>query len=202
MGDGSIGRSDRLIRPARAVDRSGSATERQPRREPQDQKEAYDRRRKEPPNPRRRRVYELLFDEVDRIDNLTEGQRARIKDNIRSHVAAAPPAGPLPAQSSPAAPLPAQPEPHAGQDEAHADAEQLLADAQAEVPVDHDHIVRVAAPVHPHLPLSEAEENRLLAEQLRVCLAQHTERARKLAVYLHVLLRLHDPMRPTLVLDI
>jgi hypothetical protein len=196
MSEGSIGPVDRYVRPTNTVERSGSATDRRPRREQQDQKEAADRRRKEPPNPRRRRVYEMLFDEIDQIDSLSEQQRARVKDNIRSHVVAAPP--PPPPEDPTPAPAEAPPPEH---DEEHA-AEQLLADPHAAVPVDHDQIVGVAAPVHPHQTLSEAEENRLLAEQLRVCLAQHTERARKLAVYLHMLLRMSGTLRPNMMLDV
>ncbi len=197
MGEGSIGPSDHYVRPASVVERSRSATDRQPRREQQDQREAADRRKKEPLNPRRRRVYDLLFDEVDRIDGLNERQRARIKDNLRSHVAAAPPPAEPPHAGAPLSSTDVPPE----HDEEHA-AERLLTDPHAEVPVDPDHIVQAAAPVHPHLSLTEAEENRLLAEQLRVCLAQHTERARKLAVYLHLLLRMNGVGRPTLVLDV
>lgn len=200
MGDGPIGRADPyVVRPAKVVERAGSATDRRPRREQQDQKDASDRRRKEPPNPRRRRVYEMLFDEVDQIDGLSERQRTRVKENLRSHVAAAPPppAQPPPAEASPPPAEASPPE----TDEEHV-AEQLLADPQSTVSVDHDHIVQMAAPVHPHLPMSEAEENRILAEELRVCLAQHTERARKLAVYLHMLLRMSGTLRPTMTLDV
>ncbi|WP_448192042.1 hypothetical protein [Azospirillum sp. sgz301742] len=189
MAEGSIGPSDLTVRPAKQVERSGSATDRRPRREQQDQKEASDRRRKEPPNPRRRRVYEMLFDEVDQIDSLSVRQRTRVKENLRNHIAAAPPPPP-PAETPP-------PE----HDEENA-AEQLLSDPQTAVSVDPDHIVHAAAPAHPHLTLTEAEENRILAEQLRVCLAQHTERARKLAVYLHMLLRMSGTVRPTMVLDV
>ncbi|WP_431854813.1 hypothetical protein [Azospirillum sp.] len=203
MGDGSVGSSNHFVRPTGVVERAESVTDRRPRREQQrqQQQDASDRRRKEPPNPRRRRVYDLLFDEVDRLDSLSEQQRARVKENIRNHVVGAVPPVEPPAAPPPAPDEPAPPGPDAGHDETHA-AERLLSDPQAEVPVDHDRIVNVAAPVHPHLPLTEAEENRLLAEQLRLCLAQHTERARKLAVYLHVLLSMHHGVRPTLVLDV
>ncbi|HYH39147.1 MAG TPA: hypothetical protein VD860_13055 [Azospirillum sp.] len=203
MGDGSVGSSNRFVRPTGVVERAESVTDRRPRREQQrqQQQEASDRRRKEPPNPRRRRVYDLLFEEVDQLDNLSEQQRARVKENIRNHVVGAAPSVEPPAAPPPASEELPPPGPDAAHDETHA-AEQLLSDPQAEVPVDHDRIVDVAAPVHPHLPLTEAEENRILAEQLRICLAQHTERARKLAVYLHVLLSLHHGGRPTLVLDI
>lgn len=199
MGDGSVGSSNRFVRPTGMVERTEPVTDHRPRREQQrqQQQEASDRRRKEPPNPRRRRVYDLLFDEVDKLDSLSEQQRERVKENIRNHVGGgAPSVEPIP---SPDTPPPAGAD--AGHDETHA-AEQLLADPQAKVPVDHDRIVNVAAPVHPHQPLTEVEENRILAEQLRLCLAQHSGRARKLAVYLHVLLSMHQGVRPTLVLDI
>lgn len=197
MAEGSIGPSERIVRPAQGVERAGSATDRRPRprREQQDQQDAADRRRKEPPNPRRRRVYDMLFDEVDRIGGLDDRQRARIKENIRSHVANAPP----PPDDAP--PPDTHDPPSEGEHEEE-QAERLLSDPQAELPLGPDHIVQAAAPVHPHQPISMAEENRLLAEQLRLCLAQHTERARKIAVYLHLLLRLRDPLRPTLVLDV
>lgn len=196
MGEGSVGSSNRVVRPTSVVERSGSVTDHPPRREQQHQKEASDRRRKEPPNPRRRRVYDLLFEEIDRIDTLSEEQRSRVKENIRSHVVASPSVEP------PAVPPPAVEEPPPPDHDEHAVAEQLLADPHADLPVDHDRIVDVAAPVHPHLTMTEAEENRILAEQLRLCLTQHTARARKLSVYLHVLLSMRGSVGPTLVLDI
>lgn len=216
MGDGSVGTPNRIVRPTSAVERAESVTDRRPRREQQQQQQDAERRRKEPPNPRRRRVYDLLFEEVDHLDSLTEQQRARVKENIRNHVIDAPtplvdaaPLSPPTAAATSAvtattvaaagnAADAAPPEP----DETQV-AERLLADPQAEVPVDHDRLVDVAAPVHPHQALSEAEENRILAEQLRLCLSQHSARARKLTVYLHVLLSMNQTVRrPTLMLDI
>lgn len=201
MGEGPVGSSNRVVRPTGVVERAGSVTDRSPRREQQNQKEAAERRRKEPPNPRRRRVYDLLFEEIDQIGNLSEQQRTRAKENIRNHVLATPVLDePLPSVAPP--PLPAEDLPSPEHDDERV-AERLLADPHAEVPVDHEHIVSVAAPVHPHLAITDAEENRILAEQLRLCLAQHTARARKLAVYLHVLLNMNrGDVRPTLVLDI
>ncbi|HYG86672.1 MAG TPA: hypothetical protein VD978_10465 [Azospirillum sp.] len=187
MAEGNIGRSDLYVRPANAVERSGSATDRQPQRDQQHQHHP-ERRKKELPNPRRRRVYDMLFDEIDRIDTLSERQRARIKTNIRAHVISNPP------------PPTAEPPPPDHDEERVAD--QLLSDPQMPLPLDEEHIVRVAAPVHPQLPIDEAEENRILAEQLRVCLAQRTEQARKVAVYLHLLLSMSGAMRPSMILDV
>jgi len=196
MADAQIGRPDFPLRPTGVVERTGSATDRQPRRQQQHQHREPERRDPQPPNPKRRRIYDMLFEEIDQIDALDEGQRTRIKDNIRSHLTAAPrheaPHGRRAyatgyAQTPPELPPPAQP---------------IIADPSAVEPIDHDQIVQVAAPVHPHLPPDEAQENARLARQLRECLALHTERARKVAVYLHLLLRLDHSLRPHLVVDI
>lgn len=222
MGDGSVGTPNRIVRPTSAVERAESVTDRRPRREQQQQQQKdAERRRKEPPNPRRRRVYDLLFEEVDQLDSLTEQQRARVKENIRNHVIDVPPPAveatplPLPAATGDAAAAPiatgstaaaaaaaATDAPLSEHDETLV-AERLLADPHAEVPVNQDHLVNVAAPVRPHQAMNEAEENRILAEQLRLCLSQHSARARKLTVYLHVLLNMSQTVRrPTLMLDI
>lgn len=195
MADAQIGRPDFPLRPTGVVERTGSATDRQPRRQQQHQHREPDRRDPQPPNPKRRRIYDMLFEEIDQIDALDEGQRARIKDNIRSHLTATP-RHETPhsrrAYATGYAQTPPEPPP----------AEPIVADPNAVEPVDPDQIVKVAAPVHPHLPPDEAQENARLAHQLRECLALHTERARKVAVYLQLLLRLDHSLRPHLVVDI
>ncbi|HYH23325.1 MAG TPA: hypothetical protein VD995_32320 [Azospirillum sp.] len=197
MADAQIGRPDYPIRPTGVVERTGSATDRQQRR--QQQHREPERRDQEPPNPKRRRIYDMLFEEIDQIDALDERQRTRIKDNIRSHLTGAPrhdaPHGRRPYATGYAQPPPAQPEPPPP-------AEPIVATPDAVEPIDPDHLVEVAAPVHPHLPPEEAQENARLARQLRECLALHTERARKVAVYLQLLLRLDQSLRPHLVVDI
>ncbi|WP_029007440.1 hypothetical protein [Azospirillum halopraeferens] len=195
MADSSIGRSEPLIRSAVAVERAGTATDRHPQR-----REQQERRSKEKDAPRRRRIHDLLFEEIDQIDALEPGQRERIKRNIRTHFAGAQPATPVnygqpPPSGEPAgdAGTAAEPEHPAGGPPA---------DADTPVAADHEPFVRVAAPVHPHLPPDEAAENARLARQLRDCLALHTERARKIAVYLHLLLALHHTARPRFVVDV
>lgn len=182
MSDGSIGRTEPLIRSAVAVERTGSATDRQHRRPTQ-----QDRRDREDPGRKRRRLYDLLFDEIDEIEALEPAQRARIKHNLRTHLAARA----EPTHS--AAPPPEQDEEHI--------AKGLIDDPAAAVPVDHDHIVHMAAPTHHHLTPEEVAENAMLARQLRDCLSRRTQTARRVAVYLHLLLTLKGAMRPHTVVD-
>lgn len=182
MADGSISRSEPLIRSTSAVERMGNATDRHQRRQPQ-----QERRDREEPNPKRRRIYDLLFDEIDQIDALDGGQKARIKQNIRT-------------QLTTRAPPPSAAAPPVQDEERIASA--LLDDPAATVPVDHDHIVHMAAPTHAHLPPQEVAENAILAMQLRDCLARHSTTARRVAVYLHLLLTLDGALRPHMVVDV
>ena len=183
MTDGLIGRSEPLIRSTTAVERMGSATDRQQRRQPQ-----QERRSQEEPNPKRRRIYDLLFDEIDQIDTLDGGQKARIKQNIRAQLSSRGPppsaAGPPPARDKTpiASPVPDESAPP--------------------VAVDDDHIVHMAAPTHPHLPPQEVAENAILAMQLRDCLGRRTTTARRVAVYLNLLLTLDGALRPHMVVDV
>ena len=183
MSDGSIGRTEPLIRSAGAIERMGSATDRQQRRPTQ-----QDRRDREEPNRKRRRLYDLLFDEIDEIDALEPAQRARIKQNLRAHLAAARAEPPHGAAHPPE------------QDEEHI-ANSLIDVPAAAVPVGHDHIVHMAAPTHRHLTPEEVAENAMLARQLRDCLSRRTQTARRVAVYLHLLLTLKGAMRPHTVVE-
>ncbi|HEY0834179.1 MAG TPA: hypothetical protein VGE72_09765 [Azospirillum sp.] len=207
MADAQIGRPVYPVRPTGVVERAGSATDRQQRRQPQQEHRDPERRDHEPPNPKRRRIYDMLFEEIDQIDALDERQRTRIKDNIRSHLTTAPrheaPHGRHPYANG-YAPAPPATDPHAAEPSPPelSATEPVIASLDTAEPVDHDHIVQVAAPLHPQLPPEEAQENARLARQLRECLALHTERARKVAVYLHLLLRLDGSLRPHLVVDI
>jgi len=182
MSDGSIGRSEPLIRSAGVVERAGSATDRQHRRPTQ-----QDRRDREEPGRKRRRIYDLLFDEIDEIDALEPAQRARIKHNLRAHLAA---------RAEP----PHSTAPPPEQDEEHI-ANSLIDDPAAVVPVGHDHIVHMAAPTHPRLSPQEVAENAMLARQLRDCLSRRTQKARRVAVYLHLLLTLKGALRPHTVVE-
>ena len=181
-----IGPPEFSVRTTAGVERSGNATDRNSRRNPRQERHDREQERRDhnPPNPQRRRLYDLLFDEVDQFDGLDERQRTRLKDNLRSHL------------SSRAPPPPAAPPPVHHDEEALAEA--LLKDPAAAVPVDPEHIVQAATAAAPEL---DAETARL-AEQLRDCLARNTDRARKVAVYLHLLLTLEGAFRPHMVVDV
>lgn len=181
-----IGPPEFSVRTTAGVERTGSATDRNhrrnPRREQQDREQ--ERRDQSPPNPQRRRLYDLLFDEVDQFDGLDERQRTRLKDSLRSHL-------------SRRAPLPQAAAPSAPHDE-EALAEALLKDPAAPIPVDPEHIVQAVTAAAPE---QDAETARM-AEQLRECLSRNTDRARKVAVYLHLLLTLEGAFRPHMMVDV
>lgn len=179
------------------VERTGSATDRKQRRQnrqdlQQQEREQQERRDQDEANHKRRRLYDLLFDEIDELDTLNAGQRARIKQNLRAQLANRRPPPHL-------APNLAQPPP-ADQDIERI-AAALLEKAVAARSVDHDHIVDIAAPTNPTLPPGQTAENVALANQLRECLEQRTTTSRRVAVYLRLLLTLEGAFRPHLVVD-
>jgi len=221
MPDSFINRSERLVRPALGVGRAGSATDhphrdrRHDREHPSQQEHGHssERRDARPPNPLRRRLYDLLFEEIDDIEALSPGQKTRIKDNIRANLTARPrstthhPPAPYAAeepQASPHHPLPGKappPLPPASDEEDESLAQTILADP--DLKVDHDGILGLTTVSDgPHLHPDEVLENARLSRQMRECLALHTERARKVAVYLHLLLGLHPDPRPHVVVDV
>ncbi|CAO3421987.1 hypothetical protein [Azospirillum doebereinerae] len=181
MSGSGFGSSEFSIRSAGAIAPTGSATERHRQGNPR-----QERRDRNPPNPQRRRLYDLLYDEVDRFDGLDERQRTKLKANLRDHLTAR--------AALPSSALPSEPD-------AEAIVGRLLGDPSAGVPVDADHIVAAAAGSGPVTPEEEAE-NALLASQLRDCLDQHTERARKVAVYLHLLMSIDGTDQPHTVVDV
>ncbi|MBY6261603.1 hypothetical protein EI613_06615 [Azospirillum sp. 412522] len=181
-----VGPPEFSVRTTAGVERAGSATDRKQKRNPrQEQREREQERRDQtPPNPQRRRLYDLLFDEVDQLDGMDERQRTRLKDNLRSHLSHRAP-------TSATAPTAT---PH----DEEALAEGLLKDPAASLPVDPEHIVQAATAAAPE----QDPETMRLAEQLRDCLARNTDRARKVAVYLHLLLTLEGAFRPHMVVDV
>ncbi len=181
-----IGPPEFSVRTTAGVERSGSATDRNSRRNPRQERHDREQERRDhnPPNPQRRRLYDLLFDEVDQFDGLDERQRTRLKDNLRSHL-------------SSRAPRPPTAPPPVHHDE-EALAEALLKDPAATIPVDPEHIVQAAVAAAPE----QDPETARLAEQLRDCLNRNTDRARKVAVYLHLLLTLEGAFRPHMVVDV
>jgi len=182
MSGNGFGSSEFSIRSTGPIAPTGSATERHRQGNPR-----QERRDRNPPNPQRRRLYDLLYDEVDRFDGLDERQRTKLKANLRDHLTAR---ANLPPSSAP----PSEPD-------AEDLASRLLGDPSTGVPVDADHIVAAATSSGPVTPEEEAE-NALLASQLRDCLDQHTERARKVAVYLHLLMSIDGAEQPHTVVDV
>lgn len=181
-----VGPPEFSVRTTTGVERTGSATDRKQRRNPRQEQQEREQERRDhaPPNPQRRRLYDLLFDEVDQLDGLDDRQRSRLKDSLRSHLSRRAPAQPAAAPSVP-------------HDE-EALAEALLKDPAAPIPVDPEHIVQAVTAAAPEQDVETAR----MAEQLRDCLSRNTDRARKVAVYLHLLLTLEGAFRPHMVVDV
>lgn len=181
-----IGPPEFSVRTTAGVERSGNATDRNSRRNPRQERHDREQERRDhnPPNPQRRRLYDLLFDEVDQFDGLDERQRTRLKENLRGHL-------------SRRAPAPTAAPPPLHHDE-EAIAEALLKDPAAPLPVDPEHIVQAATAAGP----DQDAETALMAKQLRDCLARNTDRARKVAIYLHLLLTLEGAFRPHMTMDV
>ena len=182
------------VRPAGAVQRVGTATDRRSRRQ-----EAEDRRKGGEGGRKRRHLYDLLFDEIDQVPELEASQRERLKRNIRAHLALrARDQTPLPTIPRP------PPEKEAAEEEAPAASiSSLLAPLAAEAGEDdHDHLIGVAAPLSPELPPDELAQNAILAQQLRECLGRNSEAARKVAIYLKLLLSIDGALSPHVIIDI
>lgn len=183
------------VRPTLGVQRAGTATDRRPRRQ-----EAEDRRKGENSGRKRRHLYDLLFDEIDQVPELEEAQRERLKRNIRAHLA-------LRARDQ--TPLPTMVvEPRPPPDEETAEEAALAAvpppspHISESAEEDHDRLIGVAAPLSPDLPPDELAQNAVLAQQLRECLARNSETARKVAIYLKLLLSIDGALSPHVVIDI
>lgn len=193
------------VRPAGAVQRAGTATDRRPRRQ-----EAEDRRNGGDGARKRRHIYDLLFEEIDQVPELEAAQRERLKRNIRAHLA-------LRARDQ--TPLPTIPRPPpddaapAVEDEGGYHPADAHATPHATPPHegdvaleaeedDHDHLIGVAAPQSPELPPEELAQNAILARQLRECLGRNSEAARKVAIYLKLLLSIDGALSPHVVIDI
>lgn len=212
MAESSIGGSGPMIRVAGGVSRAGSATDRQKRRQEQEHPEhpgheraggrsderqkdgsagqpdeQRDRRARDAANQQRRRLLDLLFEEIDGVPGLETAQRERLRRNLRARLTPRPaPAADAVAQGPP---LPPE-RPDAGS--------AILS------PLPEDETERIVALAAPKLdqPADEAAANAILAAQLRDCLARHSNAARKVAFYLRLLLSLDGAFRPHLVLDI
>lgn len=155
-----------------AVDTVG---DREPRREGSGQ-----RRRK------RRALLDLLMEEVEALPDLPADQKAAVRRNLRDFVrtetirprAVAPPGPPAAEPPPPAA---------SGGITGAGDRGEPAADTAAP-------ILRAALRYPSAEEQARIEENARLEDELRRCLAQHTEAARKIATYIHALQTLeHAP---------
>lgn len=198
MADAAIGRSGPMIRAPGTVERAGSATDDPTRREERDNTPAKQRKRdperrsSETGNRQRRRLFDLLFDEIEQVAGLDPRQKERLKRNLRAHLVARPP----------------PPSDRASSKLLHEIAQALAGSPAAPAPppdlalADPDSILGAVAPDHPDQPPEDAAENAELAAQLRECLGRRTDAARKVAFYLHLLLSLDGAFHPHVVLEV
>lgn len=191
MADSQIGRPEPLIAPPVATNRIGPAPDRQRRRDPEERKDGggkKNRRAEDPVNARRRRLFDLLFYEIDRTPEIAPREKDRLKENIRAHIdrQAALPPEPMPTPEEIDALLAASENP----------------DDHPNLTVEADAIVSAAIPDAPAATKTEAEENARLAEQFRACLELDTAVARKVALYLKLLVRLAGLMSPHFTVDV
>ncbi len=189
-----------MVRAPGVTARTGTATDDQTRRDPRE------RRREDDTNKKRRHLFDLLFDEIDQVDGLSDVQRGRIRNNIRARIAAKVLDSQIRAtqQAAHALEIAAQRAPPHAQHPPDPPPDGAAPDAPAEplVRADPDQIIAFAAPQDSDQPPDELIENARMAELLRDCLARNTERARKVAIYLHLILALDGALRPHVVVDV
>lgn len=193
MDDRSIGRSEPLIRAPGSIDRSGSATDREKRRSAQDHQQPRrddlkDRRAQDAVNQWRRRLLDLLFVEVEGIANIEPPQKERLKRNLRAHVfgRGPPDDGRQPTLEDIQAVLTASENP----------------DDHPDLSVDPESLAAAALPPESSRTSDDAQDNVALAQQFRRCMEVNTDAARKVALYLHLLLRLRGVFDPHVVVEV
>jgi hypothetical protein len=183
-----IGSRSTGLRGAGAVQRTGTATDRRPRRQ-----DAEDKRKEGEASKKRRRLYDLLFEEIDHVPELEAHQRERLKRNIRAHIA-------LRARDQTPLPTVVHGKP---QEEKPQETKQSTPQKyEPEQEPEHETLINIAAPISPDLSPEEIDQNTQLAAQLRYCLTQNTETARKVAIYLKILLTIDHALDPHVVIDI
>jgi len=186
--DRDIGRSEPLISPAGQIDKAGTAPDRrkqrdQPRREER-REEHRERRSDDPATKRWRRLLDLLFDEIDKAPGVRDEHRLKLRENLRDHVVARAKAGHLP-------------EPTEDEIRAVLDASEDP-DDHPELMVDIERVVDAAASGR---STGDAPTDADLAIQFRRCLEVNTSTARKVALYLTLLLRLSGALKPHISVD-
>lgn len=189
------------LRAATGVQRTGTATDRKPRRQ-----EREDRRKGDEGPRKRRHLFDLLFEEIDQVPELEAHQRERLKRNIRAHMAlrardgatAFADAGRPETPAAYATPPPAGGDHETAPPATDGDSTPPAGDGDS----DHDPLINLAAPQTPDLSPDELALNAELARQLRECLTRNTEAARKVAAYLKILLSIDGTLAPHVVIDI
>lgn len=191
MADRDIGRSEPLIPPAGKIDKAGTAPDRrkrrdQPRHQDERRDEHRERRADDPATKKWRRLFDLLFDEIDRVPGVRDEQRRVLRDNLRAHVVARAGAERLrePTEEEVRALLEASDNP----------------DDHLDLRVDLDRVLDAAVPGRDGAAKrSDADDD--LALQFRRCLEVNTSTARKVALYLTLLMRLSDALKPHISVD-
>lgn len=190
MADRDIGRSDPLIARAGLIGKAGSATDGQKRHQrPKHEsrrEETPERRSDDPASRRWRRLLDLLFEEIEKVPGVRTEQRHRLRENLREHIVARARAEHVvePTEEELRALLDVSENP----------------DDHPDLIVDIDRVVEAAVPeVAPAAP--PASEEAELAQQFRRCLEVNTETARKVSLYLTLLIRLSGALRPRFTLE-
>lgn len=166
------------------------------------------RREHETVNPRRSSLFDLLFEEVDAAEDIDLKAKQRLKQTIRRKAARQdqpekPPEKPPGRnaggqaggqETKPEGGSPSQDQPDLlrvvlpAQDAAEEEALAHLAGDEDREALEHD---------------EKVQEARHIAEQLRYCLSQHSETARKVSVYLRAVLFLNSgDMKPRMIIEV
>jgi len=193
MAERMIGRSEPLITAPGTVNRMGSATDRQRRRD-NDQKSPdrdaqSERREEDPVGKHRRRLFDMLFYEIDRTPDIGERQKKRLKNNLRAHITRQATVNVF-----------AEPPPSVDDIQSLLNASTDPED-YPELQVEEEAIVDAAVPDKADTA-AEVADNLRLAEQFRACLAINTDTARRVALYLKLLVRLSGAMTPHYTVDV
>lgn len=156
--------------------------------------EGLARRRQVHANPQRSSLFDLLFDEVDATPEIEDRVKDRLKRNVRRSFRR---------QEAAPAPAPIAP-PHAVKPPSAAD-DLVHVVVPAVETIDPERLIRIAAEDTDDAARDQERvvEARLVASQLRYCLSQHTETARKVSTYLRALLVVtHGHYKPKLVIEV
>ena len=154
------------------------------------QNETEERRRRLYTTPKMASLFDLLFEEVDTASEIAEPVKRRLKHNLGRG---------LRRRTAPREQDDAPPQPHG-----HGAPRQATEEQTTEEQVKGDRAEKERADAEFELRAEDRIlEARRIADQLRYCLAQHTETSRKVSTYLRALLVLTQPhYKPTLMIEV